>query len=245
MEKHLRPCLAELIGTFAFCFIGAGAICTNVLTNGAVGLAGIAIAHGLILSIVVTATMNISGGHINPAVTITMWVYKKIETDRMLFYVASQLIGGIIAGGLLTAIFGNTKAMTEGHLGTPHLGLDNLGVASRDNWYSFLALGIGVEIILSFLLLYAIFGTAVDPRAPRVGGFGIGLTVAACILMGGPLTGASMNPARTLGPGIWEAGVMGFGVMRDHAVYWIGPILGGILAGGLYMSYILPEEKHP
>jgi glycerol uptake facilitator-like aquaporin len=92
--------------------------------------------------------------------------------------------------------------------------------------------GVVVEAVLTFLLVFAVFGTAVDPRAPRVGGFAIGLVLTFDILAGGPLTGASMNPARTFGPAIAS------GVWADHLVYWVGPILGGIVAAGLYRNLL-------
>jgi MIP family channel proteins len=240
MDKHLRPCIAELVGTFFLCFIGAGAICTNAVTKGEVGLLGIALAHGLALSIAVTATMNISGGHINPAVTIAMWAFKRIDTDKAILYILFQLVGGAIAGGLIVLIFGTSGPAAEAGFGTPHVNPQRLENSLLD-WR---VTAIIVEMILTFLLVFAIFGTAVDARAPRIGGFGIGLTVAFDILVGGPLTGASMNPARTFGPGIWEAGIAGASVMRDHFIYWIGPVAGAILAAGLYTGYILPPEHH-
>jgi MIP family channel proteins len=245
----LRPCIAEMVGTFFLCFIGAGAICTNAVTNGALGLLGIAIAHGLALSIAVTATMNISGGQLNPAVTITLWVCNRMDTARMLLYVAFQLLGGVIAGGFLVLVFNNSDIVfsREVGLGTPHIS-DMLKTTNPEAWwgrYHVPVTAIVIEMVLSFLLLYAVFGTAVDPRAPKVGGFGIGLMVCADILMGGPLVGAAMNPARAFGPGLWEAGVMGFDRMWDQFVYWAGPILGGSLAGLVYTKFILPEEKTP
>ncbi len=245
MDKNLRACIAELVGTFFLCFIGAGAICVNAVTpGGGSGLAGVALAHGLALAIGVSATMYVSGGHLNPAVTITMWVYKKIETDKAIWYILFQLLGAVIAGGLITLIFGGTDAVAPpARLGTTHI--DGLLELFPTGGFQVTALAIAIEIVLTFLLVFAIFGTAVDPRAPKVGGFAIGLTIAADILMGGPLTGAAMNPARAFGPAIWEAGIRGFSVMSDQLVYWIGPIVGGILAGGLYINYIMTPEPEP
>lgn len=247
MDRYVRPCIAEMVGTFALCFIGAGVICTDAVAKDAgIGLVGVAIAHGLILSIAVTATMNISGGHINPAVTTTMWVYKKMDGDKALAYIASQLLGAAIAGGFIVMIFGARGPAADVHLGTPHINRELLRVTADPTslWgrYQLQFTAIGIETVLTFLLVFAVFGTAVDPRAPRVGGFGIGLTIAADILLGGPLTGACMNPARAFGPGIWEAFMFGFGRMSDQLVYWIGPIIGGLLAGGLYLNYLLPPE---
>src|SRR5881628_484294 len=218
MRIAWKPCIAELIGTFALCFIGAGAICTDAFTGGKVGLLGIAVAHGLVLSIAITATMHISGGHLNPAVTCAFLATNRMKPEMAGQYVASQILGAVLAGFTLKMVYAE-KVWTRVHLGTPSLGLD----VSQ-------GLGIFVEAILTFFLVFAVFGTAVDANAPKIGGFGIGLTIAFDILMGGPLTGAAMNPARAFGPalasGYWDAQI----------VYWIGPILGGVVAGLVYES---------
>jgi glycerol uptake facilitator-like aquaporin len=102
---------------------------------------------------------------------------------------------------------------------------------------------IGIEIVVSFLLVFTFFGTVVDPRAPKLGGFAVGLIICAGFLVAGPLTGAAMNPARAFGPAIWEAGVKAdFGLLKEFLVYLIGPVVGGILAGGLYLNLIMPPE---
>ncbi len=220
MRIAWRPCLAELIGTFALCFIGAGAICTDAYTEGALGLVGIAIAHGLVLSIVVSATGHISGGHINPAVTCAFLATGRMGWGKGLQYVVSQLAGAALAGYALLAVF-TTDVWADVNLGTPALSPD----ISQGT-------GIFIEAILTFFLVFAVFGTAVHPNAPKIGGFGIGLTIAFNILMAGPLTGASMNPARTFGPGLAA------GFWDGHIVYWIGPLLGGVIAGLLYDKYI-------
>jgi len=243
MDKLLRPCIAELLGTFMLVFLGAGAVCTQGIT-GDIGLLGIAIAHGLALSIGVTATMNISGGHLNPAVTIMFWVYKKIESDKALFHVIAQLLGAVIAGGLLMLLFGSNAQDVQ--LGTPSISKHIQQTATEGFWakYQIPATAIGIEAVLTFLLVFAFLGTAVDPRAPKVGGFAIGLTMAAGILVGGPLTGAAMNPARALGPGVWAAGAFPVeNFMQNQVVYWIGPILGALIAGAVYFKFILPDDK--
>jgi aquaporin Z len=241
-ERTIQPYLAEMIGTFLLVFIGAGAVCMNAVAapGDKLGLLGIAVAHGVALAIAVTATMNISGGHINPAVTIAFWVYKKIDTDKAIGYIVAQLLGGVIAGGLLVFIFTRSGGALDVGYGTPHInGLEQLPDSGS---YPRLK-GIVIEIFLTFILMFAIMGTAVDPRAPRVGGFGVGLAIMIDILMAGPLVGAAMNPARAFGPGLWEAGVrMDFNYMWDQFVYWVGPIIGAILAAGLYINYILPPE---
>jgi len=243
MRTLLAPCLAELIGVFFLTFLGGGAICLNELlpAEQKFGLLGIALAHGLALSIGVTAAMNVSGGHLNPAVTITMWIYGQMDTPKAVYYVVFQLLGGLLAGAILALIFGWTEAASQAALGTPHVELHRW--LAVQGWREYM-MAIAIEIVLTALLVASIFGTAVDPRAPKIGGFGIGLTVMADILVGGPLTGAAMNPARALGTAVWEAAIkQGLGTLHDHFVYWVGPIIGGVLAGGIYINYILPEEK--
>ncbi|MCZ6819267.1 MAG: aquaporin [Calditrichaeota bacterium] len=217
--------LAELIATFALCFIGAGAIVTNTYTNGAVGLVGIALAHGLVLAIMINATGHISGAHINPAVTIGFMITKRIEIGKGLGYIVSQLLGGVLAGFALRVIFA-PKVWTATHLGTPAL----------DAGVPFLS-GVLIEAILTFFLMFTIYATAVDKRAPQnIYGFSIGLVVTVDILMGGPLTGAAMNPARTFGP------ALAAGFFDNHLVYWLGPILGAVVAALLYNNFFMSKE---
>ena len=230
MNDLPKKCTAEAIGTFMLCFIGAGSIITNQLFDG-IGLLPIAIAHGLALSIAVSATMNISGGHINPAVTVTMLATGRIDPVGAVAYIISQLAGATLAGFMLVLIFngidGGKGAMEATGLGTPAPG-DGVGIGSA----------LLAEILMTALLVFAVFGTAVDKRAPAIGGFGIGLAIAADILMGGPISGASMNPARTFGPGL--AG----GVWTAHWIYWVGPIVGALIAGLIYHHIIMgPENK--
>jgi len=218
--------VAEAIGTFALCFIGAGAIVLDAKTNGAVGLVGIAAAHGLILSAMISALGHVSGGHFNPAVTIGFMITRKQDAGTGVSYIISQLVGGTVAGLLLRGIFA-PEAWTKVKLGTPALA-PGVGFGT----------GVLVEIILTFFLVTSIWGTAVDDRKPNVGGFAIGLTIAADILMGGPLTGASMNPARTFGPALAGGGFDG----ANHLVYWIGPIVGGAIAAWLYNGVFLKKD---
>src|SRR2546430_560235 len=188
-KSYVKPLIAELIGTFAFVFIGAGSIIANVLTHGALGLLGIALAHGLALSIMVTVFAATSGGHINPAVTIGFLVTRRIAPLLGLLYIVAQLVGATLAGLLLRTVFPQA-VWQAAQLGTPMLAP---GVS--------FGTGVLVEAALTFFLLLAVFGTAVDPRTPKIGGFGIGLTVALYILMGGAVAGAGENPAIALGPG--------------------------------------------
>jgi len=235
MSKASTCFVAEGLGTFALTFIGAGAILTTAFTGGDPGLIGIALAHGLVLAIVVSATMNISGGHINPAVTITMLVTGRIKPPLAIGYIVSQLVGASVAGILLMLIFksmgeAGAEAIIACKLGTPNLS------AAVSPW-----MGVLIEIILTFLLVFAIFGTAVDPRAPKIGGFGIGLAVTVGILMGGPLTGAAMNPARTFGTLLGGLGDTS-DLWSQHWVYWLGPVIGALLAAFVYDKLIM---EHP
>ena len=228
MSELPKKCLAEALATFMLCFIGAGAIVSDAAFDG-IGLLAIAVAHGLALSIAVSATMNVSGGHINPAVTVVMLVTGRITGSNAAAYIVAQLIGATTAGAAVLLIFngipGGADAVAATGLGTPAPGA---GVSAGT--------ALLTEIVLTALLVFAIFGTAVDPRAPKIGGFGIGLAVAADILMGGPISGASMNPARTFGPGLVG------GVWSAHWVYWVGPIIGALIAGLLYHHLVLVDE---
>ena len=226
MSQTGRSCVAEAIGTFGLCFIGAGAIVLDTKTNGAVGLIGIALAHGLILSVMISAMGHVSGGHFNPAVTVGFMVTKKQDVRTGISYIISQLIGGTVAGLLLRAIYA-AEVWQKAGLGTPKLA-DGVSFGT----------GILIEIILTFFLVTAIWGTAVDDRKPNIGGFGIGLTIAANILMGGPLTGASMNPARTFGPALAGGGFDGI----NHLVYWIGPITGAVIAAMIYNHILIKKD---
>jgi len=223
MRDSWRHFIAEFVGIFALVFVGGASImATSAHTESP--LLAVAVAHGLILSIMVTATMRISG-HLNPAVTVGFLVTRRIEPMMGMLYIVAQLLGALLAAYALKALFPHDVA-TATRLGGQALAMD----------VSF-AQGIFAEAIATFFLVFAVFGTAVDPHAPKVGGFAIGLTVAADILAIGPLTGASMNPARSLGPAVAS------GQYEAQGVYWIGPLLGGIAAALLYDTLFLRRGK--
>jgi aquaporin Z len=225
MPSLLRRSLAEAVGTFMFVFIGAGSVIMKAAPGAGYGLLGIAWAHAIALAVVVTCTLAISGGHINPAVSIGLLVGRRISGATAGAYIVAQLIGAVIAALFLEWLL--PAATTRNTLlGTPTLGSNvQLGQA------------IALEAVLTFFLVSAVYGTCVNAEAPKVGGFAIGLVLLFDILVGGTLTGAVMNPARAFGPalvaGEWVA----------HIVWWAGPILGGIVAGLLWEYAILPPRE--
>ncbi len=218
-----KAAVAELIGTFALIFMGAGSILADAMTGGKVGMTGIALAHGLAIATMVSATGHISGGHLNPAVTGAFVVTGRLPVGSGIVYVVAQLVGASLAAFFLSASF--PEAIRKATmLGTPALAP---GLSAGT--------GIIVEAILTFFLVFAVFGTAVDARGPRAaGGLFIGLVIAMDILAGGALTGGAMNPARAFGPALFA------GAWTNHAVYWVGPLLGGAVAGWLYHSVFRP-----
>ena len=220
MTGHARVLLAEAAGTFLFFFVGAGAI----IATGGDNLVAIALAHGLGLSVAVSAFGWISGGHFNPAVTFGLAVAGRHPWVRVPTYWIAQAVGALVAGFALRYSFDfDPSALSRTHVGTPGLGGNVTDLT-----------GIVVEGILTIFLLWAVFGTRVSPLAPRIGGFGIGLMVAADILAGGPITGAAMNPARWFGTAV-PAG------FYDHwYVYFIGPLVGAAIAGLSYRFVFAP-----
>jgi MIP family channel proteins len=224
MRDSWRHFIAEFVGTFALVFIGSGAIIRAQMNGGS--LAEVALAHGLILSVMVTALMRISG-HFNPAVTIAFMATRRIEPVMAVVYMIAQFMGAIVAAYLLKGLM-PAAAVEATRVG-------GQSIASSVSFGGAIAL----ELIATFFLVWVIFGTAVDPDAPRVGGFAIGLTIAADILVIGPLTGASMNPARSFGPAIAS------GIFEAQAIYWIGPILGAVMAAVLYDRLFLRRAPEP
>jgi len=226
MKDAWRHFAAEFIGTFALVFVGGGAIITSPMLQVQAAVVNIAFAHGLILALMVTATMRISG-HLNPAVTAGFLVTRRIEPMMAVVYWIAQIMGAIVASYLLKALYPIGIVMTT-HLGAQSISADINMIQA-----------ISLDAIATFFLVFVVFGTAVDPRAPKVGGFAIGLTVTAGILAIGPLTGGSMNPARSFGPAI----VGHF--YEGQTAYWIGPLIGGIVAALLYDKLFLPRESEP
>lgn len=219
MANNIQAYMAEAIATFALVFFGAGAILAGA------DLVGVALAHGIAIMVMVYATAHISGAHINPAVTIGMLITKQINSAKAIGYIIFQLIGAAVAGMALKTIYGSVPAAAQ--LGTPALATTISPL-----------MGIIIEAILTFFLVFVIFGVAVDKRAPAgSAGLAIGLVITMDILMGGVLTGGAMNPARSFGPAFAS------GFWTNHLVYWIGPILGAIGAAVIYNGFLLEKKK--
>src|SRR5438093_4723956 len=187
MRDAWRHFAAEFIGTFALVFVGSGAIMVARMSQSAAGLVEVALAHGLILGVMVSALMRISG-HFNPAVTLGFLATRRIEAMMAALYIVAQVLGAVVAGYALKASFPEAVFIaTRG--GGLSVSLDITG------GQAFL-----LEAIGTFFLVFVVFGTAVDLRGPKVGGLAIGFTLAAVILAIGPLTGSALNPARAFGP---------------------------------------------
>jgi MIP family channel proteins len=169
-------------------------------------------------------TMSISGGHINPAVTVGLWIANRFEGQLVWPYILAQVLGAVVGAALVKAVL-PSLAVGIALVGTPRL-------ASEVTFMQ----GVWIEALLTFFLVSAVFGTAVSSQAPKIAGFGIGLAIFVDALVGGSLTGAVMNPARAIGPALvaWQ--------WNAHAVYWIGPLIGAGVAGALWKAVLLPRS---
>jgi MIP family channel proteins len=218
MSGSAPALVAEAIGTFLFFFIAAGAALVAT-GDPAATLLIVALAHGVVLAVLVSSFGAVSGGHFNPAVTLGLWIAGQIDAVKGVAYMVAQLVGGAAAGFALAYFFGDVGPAV------PALGA---GVDVTE--------GILLEAIMTTVLLFAVFGTAVDARGPKIGGLAIGLAVAADILLGGTLTGAAMNPARWFGPAVAA------GSFDNWFVWWVGPFLGAIVVAVLYRALFAARE---
>lgn len=220
MRDALRHFVAEFLGTFALVFVGGAAMMMAQQGLGTLGT--VAAAHGLIYAVMVTAAMRVSG-HFNPAVTLGFLATRRIQPLMAAVYVVAQL------GGAMAAAYAHDGLVPQDVYAAAHGG--TLTIALRvSGAQAFL-----LEALATFFLVFVVFGSAVDPQAPKIGGFGIGLTLSAAILAIGPLTGAALNPARAFGPAV------AFGQYEGQIVYWLGPIVGGLVAAVLYDQLFLPR----
>jgi aquaporin TIP len=225
VEHTGKAAVAEFVATFALVFVGAGAVILNA--NGQLDLTGVALAHGLVLAIMVSITMHISGGMVNPAVAISLWVTGKLSSPRAAALIAAE-VAGAVAGAFLLRFLVPTELFDSGNGGITTLGD---GVTAGK--------GILIEAVTTFFLVFAVFGTAIDDRGPfsKTAGLTIGLVVAFDIMAFGPYTGAAMNPARWFGPALATTD------WANWYVWIVGPIAGGIIAGVLYWSVFLKDKE--
>lgn len=213
-----RKLVAEFIGAFALTFIGVG----SIMLGGS--LLAVAFAHGLAIALLVSSLGHISGGLFNPALTLGLWVTRRLGHLDTAGFIVAQLLGATAAALLLKALYLDESVRAASGHGIPALGP---GVTVLQ--------GIGIEVVLTVFLMLAVFGTAIDKRGPRLGGFAIGLVLTMDILAAGPLTGAAMNPARAFGPELAN------NIWSDWAVYWVGPIIGAVAAALVY-HYVFMDE---
>jgi glycerol uptake facilitator protein len=216
----MKKYIAEFLGTLLIVFIGAGAICADHALKMAggqgVGPEWTIPVFGIVIVAIVYATSYISGSHINPAVTISFWITRKMHPNTAIFYIISQLSGAVIAACFLRILF--PDAVSAVHLGTCTLG-EGVGF-----WKASL-----IEFILTFLFVFTIYATAVDKRTSNIlAGVAIGLVYLFCVLVSTTITGGALNPARVFGPAVVS------GHFNYHLVWWLGPVSGGVAAGVLY-----------
>jgi MIP family channel proteins len=216
-QDEIRRAVAEFVGTFTLIFIGGGAGIVSGQDLVAVGLA-----NGLAIGIMVTNLGHISGGHFNPAITLGFLSTKRITTRLAVIYWIAQFGGAFVAAAFLRAFF--HKAIIGA---VPHSPIFGAGK------------GFLLELIMTFFLVWAVWATAVDPRGAfkAIAGLAIGLTITIDVYVGGPLTGAAMNPARAFGPEIWS------GNWGQGWIYYLGPALGALVAAlGYDYFYLRPTE---
>lgn len=222
----VRRLVAEMVGTALLVLFGTGSV-VAALTIGKgtldyAGLGFISLAFAVVVALVIYGFGPVSGAHINPAVTLALAATRRFPWGQVAPYIVSQLIGGALGSLLVVVTFGS---------GAVELGLGMTSVAEGIS----LPQAVVIEFLGTFLLMFTIMAVAVDSRAPLGwAGFLIGLSVACAILLIGPQTGGSLNPARTMGPDV-IAGVFGGDVAWSQLlVYWLGPVLGALAATGLY-----------
>lgn len=224
MQEILKKYLAETIGTFCLVLISAGAALANLQSGGELGILGPALASGFALAVMIYAFYNVSGAHINPAVTVGLWVTGHIKTLLALGYLVSQAVGSVLAALLLKVLFAGASAQFY---------LGDAGLSSGVSPY----VGILAEAAFTFILLLVIFGTLVDKKGnSTIGPLAAGLTLTLAIIVLGNITGGALNPARSFGPAFITSHWI------NHYVYWIGPIAGGALGALVYQFCFLKKN---
>jgi MIP family channel proteins len=224
MSETSKAVVVEFVGTFGLVFVSAGALIVNAWTDGALGLVGVALAAAFAYATMVIMTVNISGGHLNPAVTAALWLAKQIDGRTAGSYITTQLLAAAFAALLASFLFPTSAAEATS------LGAVKISTAVT------MPQAIVFEALMTFLLVCTVFGTIVSFKASVVGGFAVGLVLLFALLVVGPLSGAALNPARAFGPALVS------GDFEGHIAYWIGPVLGGLAAGLLWWKVLLPKS---
>lgn len=217
MQESWQKYLAEALATFAFVFVLAGATLVQGVT-GTLGVPGVALAGGLALLAMIYATAHHSGAHLNPAVTVALWATGHVKTAVGVGYILSQLVGAVVAALFLRVVF--VSASPSLQLGNVWLGA---GVTP--------GVGIFMEAVLTFVFVYTYFATVVDKKNEGGTGHGalaLGLVFAAAVMLGATITGGALNPARVFGPALVS------GAWSLHYVYWVGPLIGALVAAFVY-----------
>lgn len=231
----MKRAIAELVGTYVLVLLGTLSVVTMVVFFKGPDMAGlllIGLAFGVAVMVMIYAFGHISGTHINPAVSIALWATGRLPAKDLVGYIVAQLIGAVLASITIVIIVGQ-RAVDAGLGGTS----PGVGVSY---WQAIVS-----EAVMTFFLVLAIWGSAVDDRAPKgFAGLAIGFVVAADIWVSGPITGASMNPARTFGPLFTETLWGGTTAWAKFPIYLIGPIVGGLLAAFVY-DYISGIKNKP
>ncbi|MDZ7631270.1 MAG: aquaporin [Gemmatimonadaceae bacterium] len=209
--QSAREFSAEALGTFALTFIGGAAIMQTRNVDASAGLVEVALAHGLVLAVMISALLRVSG-NLNPAVSLGLLVTGRISPMQAATFIAGQFAGAMAGALSLKALF--PSALWESSRGTRQM--VSLDVTTGQAF--------ALEAVATGILMLVVMGTTVDPKGPKLGGVAVGLAYAAGILAIGPLTGGSMNPARTIGP------MMATGVSEGLALYLAAPIVGAVVA---------------
>jgi aquaporin NIP len=215
----LRRAGAEFVGTFALVTTGCGAIIVNDQT-GALSHVGVALTFGLIITVMIAATGHLSGAHFNPAVTLALAFIRRFPWREAPLYISSQLFGAILGAFILRVLFGSTAGL-------------GATLPDADPIQS-----LGIEFLMTAGLMFVVTAMATDPRVPTpLAAVAIGATITLGALWGGPISGASMNPARSFGPALVA------GVWSYQWIYWLGPILGSGLGALTYQMIRLPNDE--
>jgi glycerol uptake facilitator-like aquaporin len=247
MDKIYRACVAEFIGTFVIVVVSAAA-CAGVSTSFGLPrdepyvIVLVALVSGAVVAVMLPIIFRESPGCLNPAVTLTFWICKRLDNRQMGLLIAAQLFASLVAGLAIRALFPEMDIAYA----TPHVGkklLDQTGNA----YVVILIGGVMVEALVTFLLTFVIFGSMIDKRTNRFGGILVGVAQAAIVAAFFNVTGGCANPARWFGPYVWQFSVESIRnqkiYLTDHPVYWAGPILGAVAAGWLYTKFLLPPDQ--